>query len=189
MANANYCRDSRKPFSRRSAGIFDFGVYREWSFQQVRFREWAGHKCLIQDIYIWVEKIFRQQIRCYSIIHHADLLYQCLPMKTIEQYKYTATVYTYPNGRMAVHGNNIRGLILEVDSIDEMRSELLRLVPILLRDNHGLNDEETANAILVLSLQDAPAEDTDRVSRPACSDQTPALCWEDSPRLSLLVYA
>lgn len=110
-------------------------------------------------------------------------------MKTIEQYKYTATVYTYPNGRMAVHGDNVRGLVLEVDSIDEMRSELLRLVPILLRDNHELNDEEIANATLVLSLQDAPAEDTDLVSRSARSDQTPALCWEDSPRISLLVYA
>ena len=110
-------------------------------------------------------------------------------MRTMEQRKYTATVYIYPNGRMGVHGNNLRGLVLEVDSIDEMRSELPRLVPILLRDNHELNDEEIANATLVLSLQDAPAEDTDLVSRPARSDQTPTLCWEDSPRLSPLVYA
>ncbi len=110
-------------------------------------------------------------------------------MKTIEQHKHTATVDTYPNGRIGVHGNNLRGLILEVDSIHEMRSELLLIVPILLRDNHKLSEEEIANAILLLSLQDAPSEDTDRVSHPARSDQTPALYWEDSPRLSPLVYA
>ncbi len=110
-------------------------------------------------------------------------------MKIMEQHKYTATVYTYPNGRMGVHGNNLRGLVLEVDSVDEMRSELLHLVPILLRDNHKLSEEEIANAILLLSLQDASSEDADLVSHPACSDQTLALCWEDSPRLSLLVYA
>ena len=110
-------------------------------------------------------------------------------MKIMEQHKYTATVYTYPNGRMGVHGNNLRGLVLEVDSVDEMRSELLHLVPILLRDNHKLSEEEIANAILLLSLQDASSEDADMVSHPACSDQTLALCWEDSPRLSLLVYA
>ncbi len=189
MANANYCRDFRKPFSRRSAGIFGFGVYREWSFQQARFREWAGHKCLIQDGSYGGQSFMgtNKMLPCHMPRWFCNTNF--FEMRTMEQRKYTATVYIYPNGRMGVHGNNLRGLVLEVDSIDEMRSELLHFVPILLRDNHKLSEEEIANAILLLSLQDAPAKDTDLVIRSARSDQTPALCWEDSPRISLLVYA
>ena len=90
---------------------------------------------------------------------------------------------------MAVHGNNIRGLILEVDSIDEMRSELHRLVPILLRDNHGLSGEETESATLLLSFHDAPPEDVDMTQHPSRLHQTPILLWEDRPYVSELVYA
>lgn len=107
----------------------------------------------------------------------------------MEQHEYRATVYIYPGGRMAVHGNNIRGLILEVDSIDEMRSELHRLVPILLRDNHGLSSEEIESATLLLSFHDAPPGDTDLIHHPSHPHQTPTLLWEDSPYVSELVYA
>ncbi|MCY3595243.1 MAG: DUF1902 domain-containing protein [Bacteroidetes bacterium] len=109
----------------------------------------------------------------------------------MDQHEYMATVYIYPDGRMAVHGNSLRGLVLEVDTIDEMRSELLRLVPILLRDNHGLNDSEIANVTLRLSFHDAPPEDTDLVDRPLPSRQaqTLTLLWEDSPYVQATTYA
>ncbi len=107
----------------------------------------------------------------------------------MEQHEYRATVYIYPDGRMAVHGNNIQGLILEVDSIDEMRSELHRLVPILLQDNHGLSSEEIESATLRLSFHDAPPEDTGLTQHPSSPHQTPTMLWEDSPYVSELVYA
>lgn len=109
----------------------------------------------------------------------------------MKQHEYTATVFTYPNGRLAVHGNSIQGLVLEIDSIDEMRSELLRIVPILLRANHGLNDEEVACATLRLSFHDAPSEDADFIRHPSRSSQSqvPTLLWEDSPSIPTAVYA
>ena len=109
----------------------------------------------------------------------------------MDQHEYTATVYIYPGGRMAVHGNSFRGLILEVDTLDEMRSELLRLVPILLRVNHGLNDAEIADVTLRLSLHDAPSEDTDLIDHPTSSPQVqiPTLLWEDNPNVQVTTYA
>ncbi|MCY3629964.1 MAG: hypothetical protein OXG94_08135 [Bacteroidetes bacterium] len=108
----------------------------------------------------------------------------------MDQHEYTATVYIYPGGRMAVHGNSLRGLVLEVDTLGEMRSELLRLVPMLLRDNHGLNDVEIANVVLRLSLHDAPSNDTDLIDPPlpSCQVQKPTLLWEDSPHVQVITY-
>ncbi|MXW14936.1 MAG: hypothetical protein F4069_09325 [Rhodothermaceae bacterium] len=109
----------------------------------------------------------------------------------MDQHEYTATVYIYPGGRMAVHGNSLRGLVLEVDTLDEMRSELLRLVPILLWDNHELDDSEIANVTLRLSFHDTPSEDADLIDPPTPSPQAqiPTLLWEDSPCVQVTTYA
>ena len=108
----------------------------------------------------------------------------------MDQHKYTATVYIYPSGRMAVHGDSLRGLVLEVGTLDEMRLELLRLVPMLLRDNHGLNDAEIADIVLCLSLHDAPSDDTDLIDppSPSCQVQKPTLLWQDSPHFQVTTY-
>ena len=108
----------------------------------------------------------------------------------MERNDYTATVFLYPDGRMGVVGDTIRGLILEVDTYEEMRSELLRLVPILLRANHGRNDEEIASATLRLSFQKAPPEDTELTHHSSHFRQTrgPILLWEDNPYVPAGAY-
>ena len=98
----------------------------------------------------------------------------------MSQREFTVPLFIYDDGRLAVHGSEIRGLVIEVDTFDEVREELLRLVPALLRSNHGLTEEEIAHVSLCVSLRDM--EEDAVVSKP-CAPHSPKLFWEDNPNI------
>ena len=114
----------------------------------------------------------------------------------MSQHEYITPLFIHEDGTLAVHGGNIRGLIVETDTLDEMRSELLRITPRLLRSNHGLTDEEIEHASLRLvprSMVGAEgAEGAEGAVEPAPKShtpQSPQLLWEDNPRIMTMVCA
>ena len=66
--------------------------------------------------------------------------------------EFTVDVSLYDNGRIGASSTDIRGLVLECDSWSEMRDELLRVGPELLKSNHGLTDEDIASVTFVVTL-------------------------------------
>ena len=99
----------------------------------------------------------------------------------MSQHEYTTPLFIYDDGTLAVHGGDIRGLVIEADTLDEMRAELHRLAPRLLRSNHGLTDEEIEHASLCVVLHDV--EDAARPVSKSRTPQYPKLLWEDDPRI------
>lgn len=69
-------------------------------------------------------------------------------VEAMVQHDFEATLLVYNDGTHAVCESDIKGLVLETDSWEEMRSELLWVSARLLRKNHGLDDEEIANATI-----------------------------------------
>ena len=55
--------------------------------------------------------------------------------------------------RLTATSPDIRGLVLEVDSLDELQTELLWVSERLLRSNHGLTDAQIAEVQLNVTLQ------------------------------------
>ena len=67
---------------------------------------------------------------------------------------------------------DIRGLVLEVKSVDELHSELLRVTERLLRMNHGLTDEELSTVQLNVTLHGHERHSSaPRISRILFDDQ------------------
>ena len=105
----------------------------------------------------------------------------------MSQHEYTTPLFIHEDGTLAVHGGDIRGLVIEADTLDEMRSELHRIAPRLLRSNHGLTDEEIAHASL--RLVPCGVEGAEGAAQPAPKSRTPQspqLLWEDSPRITTM---
>lgn len=65
---------------------------------------------------------------------------------------FRVNLFVHEDGTFAVTGENLGGLVLETESIKEMRKELLRLTPHLLRTNHGLSEEEINNVRIHISM-------------------------------------
>jgi len=80
-------------------------------------------------------------------------------------------VFFDEDGTVTAQGENLRGLVLETESFKEMREELLRLVPQLLRANHGLNDDEIKETIICI---------TRHGSADGKQQKRPRLMWEDT---------
>ena len=97
--------------------------------------------------------------------------------------EYTASLFVHEDGTLAVHGGDIRGLVIEVDNVAELREELLRVAPELLRSNHGLSDEEIAQASIRLVFHDTEAHVASPDSKPHTAVR-PRLLWEDDPRIT-----
>ena len=57
----------------------------------------------------------------------------------MSQHEFGVDPFVHAGGTLAVHGGEVRGLIIETDDIHELRSELYRIVPRLLVTNHGLS--------------------------------------------------
>ena len=106
----------------------------------------------------------------------------------MSQHEYIIPLFIYDDGRFAVHGSDIRGLVLEVDTLDEIRVELQHLAPQLLRSNHGLTDEEIAQVSLCVVLRDE-GEDAAKPASKSCAPQSPKLFWEDNPRIVSMACA
>ena len=99
----------------------------------------------------------------------------------MSQREYTAPLFIHEDGTLAMHGSDIRGLVIEADTFEEMRAELLRLAPRLLRSNHGLTDEEIGQVSLCVVLRDM--EDAAQIVSKSRTPQSPRVLWEDDPRI------
>ena len=42
----------------------------------------------------------------------------------MSRHEYTTPLFVHDDGTLAVHGGDIRGLVIEADTLDELRSEL-----------------------------------------------------------------
>ena len=43
----------------------------------------------------------------------------------MSQHEYTVPLFIHEDGTLAMHGSDIRGLVIEADTFEEMRAELL----------------------------------------------------------------
>ena len=105
----------------------------------------------------------------------------------MDQHEYTMPLFVHDDGTLAVHGGDIRGLVIEAESFEELRAELLRLAPQLLRTNHGLTNEEIEHATLLVAFRDV-ADAAEPVLETRAT-QTPKLLWEDSPHIKSIACA
>ena len=101
----------------------------------------------------------------------------------MKQNEFSVNLSVYEDGTLAVHGGDIRGLIIEANGIEEMREELLRIAPRLLRSNHGLTDEEVGQASIRLVLR-APHDASTQARPKSQTALHPRLLWEDDPRIT-----
>jgi hypothetical protein len=104
----------------------------------------------------------------------------------MSQHEYTTPLFIHEDGTLAGHGGDIRGLVIEAATLEEMRAELHRLAPRLLRSNHGLTDEEIADAslcVVLRSVEDGAQPDSTR------TPPSPKLLWEDNPRIMPMACA
>ena len=99
----------------------------------------------------------------------------------MSQHEYTVPLVLHEDGTLAIHDGDIRGLVIEAATFDEMREELLRLAPRLLRSNHGLTDEEVGQTSLRMVISGAGKE-FQPVANPR-AHCVPKLLWEDDPRI------
>ena len=108
----------------------------------------------------------------------------------MSRHEYTTPLFVHDDGTLAVHGGDIRGLVVEADTLDELRSELHRIAPRLLRANHGLTDDEIAHASI--RLVPCGVDDAEGAAQSATESRlhrSPRLLWEDNPRITTLACA
>lgn len=79
---------------------------------------------------------------------------------------FAVNIWCYSDGRLVAQSDDIRGLVLETDNFPEMRDELIRVAAELLQANHGLTDDQIANATLSAVLRDAPGRRSQRALVP-----------------------
>lgn len=86
--------------------------------------------------------------------------------QTVQQ-TFAVNIYCYSDGTLVAQSDDIRGLVLETDNYPEMRDELIRVAGELLAANHGLSDDQIADATLSVVLRDAPGRRSQRALVPA----------------------
>lgn len=89
-----------------------------------------------------------------------------------QKLEFRVTLFVNEDGTYTAQGENLRGLVLETENLEEMRKELLRLTPRLLRANHGLSDDEIEEALIHISRSD---QKPPRRRSPSA----PRLTWDD----------
>ncbi len=92
---------------------------------------------------------------------------------------YTVSLFYYGNGIWGARGDDIKGLVLEGESLDEIRRELIRIAPQLLRSNHGLTDAEIEKVSLYVEYRESPEFARTKQGRLF------QLYWEDTPQLDV----
>lgn len=93
---------------------------------------------------------------------------------------FAVTISVYEDGTLSVVNSDIKGLIIEVGTIDELLVELQRMASRLLMFNHGLSDEEIAQATLRLNVESA--ENVALQWMPEPLTPLPGVLWaEDCP--------
>ena len=92
--------------------------------------------------------------------------------------QFAVTVSVYDDGTLSVVNSDIKGLIIEVSSIDELLVELPRIASRMLMFNHGLASEEIAQATLRLSVESA--ENVALQWTPEPLPPLPGVLWDES---------
>lgn len=100
---------------------------------------------------------------------------------------FSVTVLAYEDGTLAVTDSEITGLIIEVGTFDKLLVELPRVASDLLRLNHGLADEQIANATLHVEFK----RTTDAVlqQKSSSSNSLPRMSWSSNERSHPVQYA
>ena len=95
--------------------------------------------------------------------------------------EFTVDVTLFNNGTLVATSKDILGLVLEVDSFDELREELLTICPILLVENHGLTEDDFENVLIRADVKKEAVQisPTSKQIRPALIVQ------EDSSQISM----
>ena len=101
----------------------------------------------------------------------------------MKQTDFSVILFVHEDGTLAAHGGDILGLVIEADDIAEMRAELLRIAPRLLKSNHGLTEEEVGKSTIRLVLGDARGAPERSQPQPH-TPMLPQLLWEDDPRIT-----
>lgn len=73
-------------------------------------------------------------------------------------FEYAVDVRVGSDGVMTATSDDIRGLVLETTDLREMCSELLLVSERLLRSNHGLTDQQVADAELHVNFKKASGQ-------------------------------
>ncbi|MDE2769826.1 MAG: hypothetical protein OXI44_01400 [Bacteroidota bacterium] len=98
-------------------------------------------------------------------------------------------VLSYEDGTLAVVDSDIKGLIIEVSSYDELIIELPRVAYRLLKSNHQLTDEQMAQAILVSEISPFQVQDTVHNKETSSLPSLPRMLWGDKKHSQYLEYA
>lgn len=81
------------------------------------------------------------------------------------KYNFQIPVYV-ESGRYCVRDSEIKGLVLEVDTLEELEKELHLVVPHLLGKNHNISPDRFADVTLVVGPGDSGAPHPTAVSSP-----------------------
>ncbi len=87
------------------------------------------------------------------------------------KYNFQVPVYV-ESGRYCVRDSEIKGLVLEVDTLEELEKELHLVVPYLLEKNHNISPNRFADVTLVVGPGDSDAPHH-------AGDGSPAVLWSD----------
>ena len=82
------------------------------------------------------------------------------------KYNFQVPVYV-ERGRYCVRDSEIKGLVLEVDTLEELEKELHLVVPYLLEKNHNISPDRFEDVTLVVGPGDNDATHPVAVSSPA----------------------
>ncbi len=100
---------------------------------------------------------------------------------------FSIPVLAHKDGTLAVVDSDIKGLILEVNSIKELLEELPRIASRLLQLNHGLTEEEIPQ--VELSFEIVPfVEKTDKIKSNHLHS-LPTVSWRNMNYFPSLQYA
>lgn len=100
---------------------------------------------------------------------------------------FSVTVLAYEDGTLAVTDSDITGLIIEVGTFDKLLVELPRVASDLLQLNHGLADEQIANATLRVEFKRTTDAVLQQKSRSSTS--LPRMFWSSDERSHPVQYA
>ena len=83
----------------------------------------------------------------------------------MSKYKFKVPVYV-GSSRFCVRNSEIKGLVLEVDTLEELEKELHLVVPYLLEKNHNISPDRFAEVTLVVGPGDGDAPHPAAVNSP-----------------------
>ena len=79
---------------------------------------------------------------------------------------YVVNALTYKDGTIVVTSDEIEGLVMEVNSRDELNEELVYLGKILLMANHGLTEDDLLNVQYIVNTKETTNNRSNKPSGP-----------------------